>query len=153
MAIKLTSLSETFEVAVFADDALDMTREQYVDYIKTCDKSKLICHEGKTPTFFVVKKVLRYDDSKRLRSKQVSYKDDHVYMDSSFTIEEVRLSLCGVINPPDLPQEHHIVWKTIAGGAADDLMAYLVAVGAVDDIYLAKQYISGAKTVDADKKK
>lgn len=155
MAIKLTSLSETFEVAVFQDDALDMTRKEYLEYIKTCDKSLLKCVEGKTPTFFVLKKVLRYEDGKKIKANQVGYRDDMVVMDSSFTIEDIRLSLCAVVNPPDLAPEHHIQFKVENGGAPQDLMAYLIATGGADDLYAAKQYMTGSKAGDKelDKKK
>lgn len=153
MAIKLTPMNETFDVALFQDDALEMTRAEYLDYIKTCDKKLLKCHEGKVPTFFVLKKVLRYEDSKRLKAGQIGYRDEVVVMDSTFTIDDVRLSLCGVVNPPDLASEHHIHFKAVNGGAPEDLMAYLIAVGAVDDLYMAKQYVTGAKAQDLDKKK
>lgn len=153
MAIKLTSLTETFEVAVFHDDALDMTRKEYLEYIKSCDKNLLKCHDGKQPTFFVMKKVLRYEDSRRIKANQVGYKDDMVVMDTGFMTEDVRLSLCGVVNPQDLPPEHHIQFKLENGGAPQDLMAYLVQVGAVDDLYTAKQHATGAKKDDNDRKK
>ena len=138
MAIKLTSLNETFEACVFQDDALNMSRKEYLEYIKDCDKSKLTCHEGKTPTFFILKKVLKYEDGKKIKANQVGYRDDMVVMDSSFTVEDIRLSLVGIVNPPDLPVEHHIAFKLQNGGAPEDIMAYLVAVGAADDLYLAK---------------
>lgn len=153
MAIKLTSLTETFEVAVFQDDALNMTRAEYKEYIKTCDRNLLKCHEGKFPTLFVVKKVLRYEDSQRIKANQVGYKDDMVVLDSGFTNEDIRLSLVGIINPPDLAPEHHIQLKIENGGAAPDIMAYLIQIGAIDDIYLAKQYVTGVKKDDNDKKK
>lgn len=153
MAIRLTSLTDTFEVCVFHDDALDMTRDEYKKYIETCDKNLLKCHEGKTPTFFQLKKVLRYEDGKKIRANQIGYKNDMVMIDSTYTIEDVRLSLCGVVNPPDLAPEHHIQFRIVDGGAPNDLMAYLMQTGGVEDLYLAKQFVTGAKVVDEDKKK
>lgn len=153
MAVKLTSLNDTFEVCVFQDDALDMKRDEYKKYLETCDKNLLKCREGKTPTFFRMKKVLRYEDGKKIRANQIGYKNDMVMIDSTHTIEDVRLSLCGVVNPSDLAPEHHIEFKLVDGGAPIEIMAYLVETGAVDDIYMAKQFMTGAKMVDEDKKK
>lgn len=153
MAIRLTSMSETFEVALFQDDALDMKREEYLAYLKTCDKSLLVTRELKTPTYFVMKKVLRYEDAKKTKPKfSYSTKGDTVEIDNSFSIEEVRLSLCGVNNSPDLPEAEHIKFKVENGGAPEEIMSFLIATGAVDDLYMAKQFATGQKK-DADIKK
>lgn len=153
MAIKVMSLTETFEVALFQDEALDMSRKDYLEYIKTCDKSLLKLKPGQTPTYFQMKKVLKYEDGKKVQGKQLGYKDDMVVMDNSFSIEDVRLSLCAVINPSDLPLEHHLPFSIKDGGADPDTMALLLAYNAVDDLYMAKQFITGAKDNGLEKEK
>lgn len=154
MTLKLISTSETFKLAIFGDDALDMTREEYQEYLKNCDNSQLKLLEGKTPTFFVIRKVLPSRLAKKIENEQVSFVGGNPQPNlGNLMIETVRASICGVENPPDVAEDQKISFKAESdGGCPDQLMQALIAMRAHHDIFAAISNVVASST-GADKKK
>lgn len=155
MAIKLPSTTETFKVALRVDDALSMTGEEYSEYLKTCEPSALKLVEGKQPTFFVMRKALPHKLAKKVMNEQVRFVKGEAVPELSFIVEHVRAALCGVENPADVSAEQSILFKPDAdGGASEELMTQLIAIGAHMDLFSAHQSVVGQLGVSSiDKKK
>lgn len=154
MAIKLPSTTETFKVALRIDDALSMTAEEYSAYLKTCDVSALKLVEGKQPTFFILRKALPHKLAKKVMNEQVRFVKGEAIPELSFIVEHVRAALCGVENPPDVSAEQAILFKPDDdGGASEDLMTQLIAIGAHTDLFSAHQSVVGQIGVSVVDKK
>lgn len=149
MAIVLPSVSERFKVVLFKDDALDMTRDEYVEYLKDCDPSKLKLLEGKQPTFFIMRKVLPAKLSKKVMTEQVTFVRGEAQFNFSSIIDVVKACVCGVENLSGLEE-----FKADADGSApDDIVAGLVSMNAHMDLFSAYQNISGGVGVSSESKK
>lgn len=139
MAIKLPDLNERFEVVLKIDSAIDSEKcssDDYNEYLKTGNEGLL--HLKEEATRFVMTKTLNYKNAKKIQRAQFSSNDGKPEFDFSSIMEEVRLSLVDIKNPASVPKEDHIEFKQHGeGGASDDLMAKLVAVGAVMDLWTA----------------
>lgn len=155
MAIKLPSVSESIDVPLRVDDALAMTDEQYDKYLETLDNNLLQFQDGQIPTFFKLRKVLPLRLAEVVENKKVSIdKSGEVKANMAYVLEEVRVALVGIENPPGLPEDQKIEFKRDGdGGASTELVAQLNALGVVMDLWKARQTLSGAKKQDIDKKK
>lgn len=151
MAFKVTNITEgTIEVILRQDEALaaDLTDKEFEAYFDTLDESKLRLKEGKQPTRFVLRKVLGYKVSQKLKNQSVSIQGKKTKVSASFLAEEVRLALCGIKNPPG--ETGCLEYKAAGdGGATDLVIAVLEAGGAVDQLFAARRMFLG-RTATSD---
>ena len=140
MAIKLPSSAETIEVIARVDSAITPTSEQYEQYLKTLDETLLPLVDGQEPTRFVMRKILPFRLSQKVKNEQLSIgRDGKPEFRFASITEEVRCALVGIKNPASLPKEDHIEFsKDGDGGASESLMASLDAAGIVWDLHLAR---------------
>lgn len=154
-----TELEEPqIKVIAFNDSAIEGTsREDYDEYLKNLDESWLTFVEGGLPTRFVMRKVLPYKLSLKLKNAQVALKDGELTPQLSFMNEEVRLALVDIENPAVPPEYEKFLTrfkKHGDGGASDEVMEKLETFGVISDLYQARQLNSPkAKNMDLDKKK
>lgn len=153
MAFLLSKEPDKVRVVARCDDSLVSSSQEdfdkiYSSYLEDLDESKLEFSEGKTPTRFVLKKNLNLNEHIKIKNDQIkmSGKGD-VSIQMGYTIEEVRLSLVDIENPPDVLG--CIPYKADgAGGAARDLMEKLIAAGIVDDLHLALSFARKTKQLN-----
>ncbi len=154
MAVKLPSFNEHIDVALRIDDALDMTHEEYDEYLKDPCSDKLKLKPGMTPTLFRMRKVLPYRLTNKVEAAKLSGHGQDVRASLGFVLEEFRCSLIDVINPPDVPEDQRIVYKAHGdGGASEELVTQLKAIGAVEDLYQARENVLDRRKTELDKKK
>lgn len=160
----LSSLSaisrESVDVVLKCDDALDMTADAYKAYIDAgAPKELLVYKEGKTPTWFKLRLVLPYRSTLKLENMKldlIQKRDgDTVTKDLvpqlAWMIEDVRLSLVAIEQPPgeEIPE---LVYKRDAeGGASFELMSVLMALDVYADLFNAR-HNAKAKFYDPLKK-
>ena len=154
-----TELEESeIKVIVYKDAAIQgTTRDDYDSYMIDLDESKLTLVENGLPTRFVLRKVLPYKLSMKLKNSQVAMRDGALTPQLAFMNEEVRLALVGIENPvvPPEYQKHLIDFKMHGdGGASDAIMEKLEAFGVVSDLYAARQaHAPKSSLSETDKKK
>lgn len=152
--IILPSTKDTFKIALRQDSALDMTQDEYNDYLKTCEESALKLKDGQEPTFFVIRKTLPYSLSKKVKSEQVSFSHGEAQVQLGYMLEEVRCSIVDIINPSNVSEDQKLKFvKAQDGGATEELVEGLDALGAVADIFAARQNVVNSKSQDLLKKK
>jgi len=148
----LTSKEESkIAVVLYCDDALDnVSRETYEEYLKDLDESKLSVIPGKIPSKFILKRNLSYAQSCKIKNEQVKMSTKgEMTVQMSFVIEEVRLSLIGIDNPPNT--DGTLEYKQDGeGGASREIMEKLIGAGVVDDLYTA--LMNSKKGNDSKKK-
>lgn len=153
MAILLPAKSDTFEVVVSMDSALDMTEEEFDEYSTTMDKSLLKFKEGEAPTIFVLRKVLPFTLAKKIQSEQVGMTDGKMEMRLGYISEEVKASLVDIINPSTVPEANQIKFRKGKDGCAhEDLIELLISVGIVQELFRARQVVVGALASGLKKK-
>ena len=147
-----------YKVIGFSDAAIiNTSREQYDDYLKDLDETKLTIEDGGIPTRFVMRKVIPYKLSLRLKNSQVMMKDGEMQPQLSFMNEEVRLRLVDIENPP-VPKEyeqHLLVHKKDGdGGTSPFIMEKLETFKVITDLYSASQNAAPKSSLsERDKKK
>ena len=154
--IKLPSLSDTFKVVLKApiDSAVTCSSEEYKLYLETLDEAHLKLNGE--PTRFVMRKVLPTVAASEVQNSQFSMKNGQMEFQYAFAMKEVQASLIGIENPSHLPPEEKLEFRKaqgLAGGAHDDLIAQLNAVGVIMDLYKARQTAVGGASSDLTKKK
>lgn len=159
MSLKLPSRTEVIKVIVRADSAIKWPEskedadEIWAAYLKSNDESFLEFNEGEQPTRFVLRKVLSYDQASKVQNQQMTMRDGQVQVQMSFIMEEVRQSLVDIENPELTPLPDRIQFKKDSdGGCSKEIVEGLQAIGAVMDLYTARQNAS-AKFSDELKKK
>lgn len=138
------------EVILRQDSALDMTDEEYADYIKSMDEALVKLKPGGEATKFVMRRNVTLKHATRIENSKLKYDggDGDVSVQLGFIIEEVRASLKGVVYPSssNVPKEKQIVLKFTGDGLVDERqMAAFVACGIVNNLYNARQsYLKNA---------
>lgn len=130
------------EVILEVDSALDVTPEEYKAYLEAgLDESLLKYKDGQEPTRFVMKKQLPLKHATRIESAKVKFsRDGEPSVQLGFIIEEVRVCLKSVKNPPSVPKDKGIVIKLTGDGLVDERqMAQLVASDVVTNLYRARE--------------
>ena len=141
------------EVIVRKDSALDVTEEQYNEYLKTLDESKLRIKAGEAPTRFVLRKSIPLKHSVQIENSKMSYHQGEMQPQLGFMIHEVRASLKDIKNPPQLPKDKGLEMKLTGDGLVDEkLMTDLVAANIVLDLYIARRNYLDSIGVDRQKK-
>lgn len=133
------------------------TKEEYSEYLLTLDESKLSLVEGGCPTRFVMRKIIPYKQSLKLKNQQVSMKDGVLQPQVAYVNEEVRMALIDIENPP-VPKEYekHLLEfkKDGDGGASQGVMEKLEAFEVVGDLFQARQNNAPKSAIsEVDKKK
>lgn len=154
MAIVLPSVTDRFKVALYKDSAVDMSREEYAEYLKDCDPSKLKLVEGKSPTWFVMRKVLPSKLSKKVMAEQVTFVGGEAQFNFGSIVDVIKAAICGIENPSDIEESEKIVFKADADGSCpDDIVAGLVAMQAHADLFAAYQNVAGGVGISDTSKK
>jgi hypothetical protein len=151
MAFKLTNFTDgTLDVVSSNDPALDMTADEYDTYQSSLDPSLLKLKEGQEPTIFVLKKVLPYGVSQRIKGKQMTYDKGEVYVGTGHISDEVRAALSDIKNPASCDDPIKFK-KSGDGGATPEIMAMLDAFGITQDLYIARKlYLERAASGGGD---
>lgn len=138
--------SKTVDVIVHKDSAVKCSEEEYEEYLKDLDESRLKL-DGE-PTRFVLKKVLPYKDTRDLMNNQMSVtKDGDTNMKLSFMLEEVRralVSIKGSKTPLKMDGD---------GYCSKDIVNELYNRGVLMDLYHARKNASGETEQSALRKK
>lgn len=143
---------KTIEVICEKDEAVDCTPGEYQEYLKTLDEEILELKEGLEPTRFLLKTVLDYKSTQRLKNMQLSYSqsDGEMGVKLGFSIEEVRIALVGIKNPGAKSIEFK---KDGDGFASKGLIEILEASGIISDLYNARQLALNVENDVSPKKK
>ena len=146
------------KVIASKDAAIEGTaKPEYDEYLETLDESKLSFVEGGKPTRFVMRKIIPYKQSLKLKNQQVAMRDGVLQPQVSYVNEEVRMALIDIENP-EVPKEyekHLLVFrKESDGGASQGVMEKLEAFEVIPDLFQARQNHAPKSSIsDIDKKK
>lgn len=139
MAFKISNLSDgSIEVIASADPALDVTADEYESYQKSLDPLLLKLKDNQEPTVFVLRKVLPYGVSQRIKNKQMSYDKGEVFVGTGHISDEVRAALIDIKSPASCDDPIRFK-KASDGGASVEVMALLDAFGITQDLYIARK--------------
>ena len=145
MALTLDLGSDNIEIISRRDAAVGCDAQTYMEYLRDLDETRLQLKESVEPTRFVMRKILPYGATQRIKNEQVSVKaqanmktvdDLNVEMKMGYILEELRAALVDVKNP-GMPQLHFR--KDSDGLASKDLIALLNAFGIADELHTAWQ--------------
>lgn len=147
MAISMNDVKEkVIEVIAKCDSSLDITDQEYEEYITTLDATKIKLKQGDEPTRFVLNTNLKYEHLLKIDTEFSISRDGNVKVSASNRHEEVRLCLIDIVNPSTLPKDQHLLYKKAGdGGAARELMAILITNGIADNLYAALQTVKNRK--------
>lgn len=129
------------EIIVRKDSALDVTDEQYAEYLENLDESKLKLKEGHEPTRFVMRKAIPFKHLNDIENSKIKYsKTGEVELQLGFILKEVRATLKDIKNPPSVPKDKCIEFKQTGDGLVDEkLMAGLAGADIVTNLYTARK--------------
>ena len=151
MAFTLSGVKATIEVVVSKDSCVKCSNDEYQEYLKELDES-LLKLEG-CPTRFVLRKRLDYKANQILLRSQGYLEGKNFKVDLSVIMEQVRLHLTDIINPPDLPADQHIEFKKDSDGyASKELISSLQNSGVLTELRVALESFDTAKESDLTKK-
>lgn len=154
MAITLDNLvaDGLIDVIIRSDSALDVTDEEYGDYVKTLDESKLKYKEGDMPTKWVMKRKLTYRQKQNIENKKVRLEKGEVQIQLGFMMEEVKMSLVDIKNPSNVPPDKCLVLKKTGDGVDEEFLSKLGDI--VQELYNVRSaYLEASKGAQADLKK
>lgn len=144
------------EVIIRADSALDVTDEEYDEYIKNgLEEAKLRFKPGISPTRWVMRKSIPYRLQQRIDNQKVRFEKGEAHVQMGFAAEEVRASLSEIKYEDDVPQDKRIVLKKDGDGMVEEsLMGKLNQAGVTMNLFNARtQYIEFLKSGGATLKK
>lgn len=96
MAFNLEEGSDTLEIICSKDEAVTCDKDGFEEYLKTLDESHLKLADGISPTRFVMKKTLGYEEQKRIKNSQLGFKDGDMQIKLGYMVEEVRYRLTDI---------------------------------------------------------
>lgn len=151
MAVSLTG--GDLKVILQIDDSLDqVSEEEYEAYIASLDESCLRFKDGQKPTYFVMKKVLKYEMSGDIKNKQIKFNKGQVDITPGTSMnEEVRVSLIDIEHPEGSDPGELVFRKEKDGYASKELIALLDAYNQLTPLYNARK--SAGVNLAASKKK
>lgn len=148
----------TVEVVVSKDEALDMTTEQYNNYLKdVSDQNRLIFKKDlgyEDCTRFVLRKVLPFKQAQKIMGKQIGVDiQGKASFDLGYIMEEVRSSLVDIVNPVNCGKP--LEFKRGSDGlAAEDLVAGIHSAGVLFDLFSGRtNSVADNKEEELSKKK
>lgn len=153
MAIRVVAKQNLKMVEVISskDDALDMEKSNYDEYVKTGDVSKLVFVEGKQPTRFICNFELSGREASYVKNEIMGGKDEDGKPKLSYGSWQHRVAkftLKDIQNPADVPREEQMELKKDDRGYVNDYtMGILERYGIVDDIFVLYTHLvlEGAK--------
>ena len=152
MAFSLSDDKATVKIVVSKDSAVKCSDEEFKEYLKDLDETKLKL-DG-CPTRFVFRKTLDYKGHQILLRSQATIEKGQVHADISSILTDVRLHWVGVENPPDLPLNKQIIFKKESDGyASKELVAKLQSFGVLMEISVALKATQGVAKADVTAKK
>ena len=130
----------TVEIVVSKDEALDMTTDQYKDYLKDLDSNRLK-YKGdfgyEDTTRFVLRKVLPYRQAQKVLGKQMKVDGGKPEVDIGYIMEEVRASLIDILNPDNCSRP--LEFKRGSDGlASEELIAGIHGAGVLMDLFVGR---------------
>jgi len=153
MAFLLSKGEDKIRVVARCDDALVVGDQEefdkiYSSYLEDLEESNLTFVDGKIPTRFVLKKNLNLIEHIKVKNDQIKMSGKgEISVQMGYTIDEVRLSLVDIENPPDTVGCLEFK-KHGAGGATSELMEKLLAAGIVDDLHVALSHARKGKQIN-----
>jgi hypothetical protein len=147
--IDLSSTGKDLEVIASIDPAIDVDRDTYEDYLKNLDETKLTFVEGVTPSRFVMKKFLNWNEQSEVNEAKMAQSGRRSKMNLHYITEHVRRALVDIKNPG--PGCEFV--KDKDGKASKELVAKLDSAGIVADLYSALQEHLANKSGSVDLKK
>ena len=147
----------TIDVVVSKDLALDMTEEEYADYLEDVNQTeKLKFKNGCTLddcTKFVLKKTLNYKQTQKVLEEQISADmQGNASIKIGYMLTELRYALVDIKNPQST--DSPIPFKRGSdGNASEELIAGIYNAGVIGDLSSARRNISGKQTPPALAKK
>lgn len=152
MAFILSDDKATVKLIVSKDSAVKCSDDDFKEYLKDLDESRLKL-DG-VPTRFVFKKTLDYKGHQILLRSQAVVDKGQVHADISSILTDVRLHWVGVENPPDLPLNQQIIFKRDSDGyASKELVAQLQSFGVLMELQAALKGSQGEAKADVTAKK
>lgn len=145
------------EVVVHKDSCLDMTKEEYSEYLKNVtDITRLKFVEGKSfedTTRFVMRKVIPFKATQRVIDQQMSADSEgKAKMSLKFILEEVRAALVDIKNPEG--EMNPLVFKRSSDGMASEQMVVgFYHAGVLTDLLNGRQNSLEKNNTDDDSKK
>jgi len=134
------------------ESLLDVTPEQYEDYLKDLDESKLVFKEGEKPTYFIMKTVSSQKDILEQKDAQTS-----MAMKAQKTGDApIFTMMAGTVRPAlkDMITDGvSQIIKDKSGLASDEFMAWLSQNDIIADLYRALESAKGVTDVELAKKK
>ena len=151
MAVSLSG--RDLKVILQIDDSLDEVEDkEYQKYIETLDETWLRFKDGMRPTYFVLKKVLKYEMSGEVKNKQIKFNKGQVDMTPGTSMnEEVRVALVGIEHPECADPGELVFRKDKDGFASKELIALLDAYNQVLPLFNARK--NAGVNLNAAKKK
>lgn len=141
-------VTEFIEVALRVDESLDMTAEEFDKYVQSGgDNALLKIKPGMAPVLFKMRKKLPYNLYLKLediKMELVKKKDgdkvtNEMQPKIAWICEDVRFSIVDIINPPSTPEGELVEFKRDSeGSCSEEIMSYLMSVGAQNDLWAAK---------------
>jgi len=140
------------KVILSQDSAVHCTPTEYESYLKDLDETQL--HLEGNPTRWLLKKTLDYAAHQKILNMQASLgRKGQVSFNLSYIMEEVRIALIGVENPPEAPDEIPYL-KDGDGYCNKEIIASLHSAGCLFDLHNAyKNASSGTTQGDTEVKK
>lgn len=142
MALVLESGKETIEVIASRDGSVQCDAAAYGTYLQTLDEAVLDLVPGQVPTRFVLRKVLPFGMSQKIKTEQAGIDENgKVQVRMGYILDDVRAALIDVKDPgsPSLTFK-----KDSDGFVARDLVALLESAGIANELYAARQGASKA---------
>lgn len=135
MALSFGEGGDSIEVICSKDEAVGCDADGFQEYLKTLDESFLKLDPMLSPTRFVLKKILSYEEQKRVKNGQLGFKDGDMHIKLGYMVEDVRYRLTDIKGPGK-----GLEFKKDADGyAANALIAKLDSYGVVKELYEAVQ--------------
>lgn len=148
MALVLNlSNKQNIEVIPFVDECLEMSREEYEEYLNDVSNVSLLTFkDGKTLedcTKFILRKVLSFDNQQSIMARQMKMsfnnktKENEMTSDISYVLEEARISISDIVSPDQLDA---LRFKKDSDGYLNKgICAALASSGILMDLYTARQ--------------
>ena len=139
MALSAENLTETIDIVVSADPAVNCDGEEYAKYLEDLDVNRLGIKDIE-PTVFVMKKMVPWGEIGKIKKEQVSIRPDkdgnqNVEFNIGYTLSEVRATLIDIKNPG----KGFEFKKDGDGKASKSLMEKIEAIGATMDLFNDRQ--------------
>lgn len=137
MALFLDVGRDSIEVISSKDESVTADADAYSKYLDTLDEALLCLKDGVEPTRFVLRKLLSYGMSQKIKTEQAGLNEHgKVEIRMGYILDDVRASLIDVKNPgSDL-----LKFKRDSDGyASKELVALLEGAGIANELYAARQ--------------